>query len=110
MALNGTGALKDCPARRCKCQSLGQRRQAGWQRRPARQVTTMGLFGLGIPELAIIAGVATLLFGPSKLPGLGKELGKTVKSFQGAAKEFETELKKASEEAKTLPEDDNKRQ
>lgn len=24
--------------------------------------------------------------GPSKLPGLGKELGKTVKSFQGAAK------------------------
>ena len=32
----------------------------------------------------------------SKLPELGKGLGKTVKSFQSAAKEFETELKAAA--------------
>lgn len=56
----------------------------------------MGLFGLGVPELAVIAGVAALLFGPSKLPELGKGLGKTVKSFQVAAKEFEEELKTAA--------------
>lgn len=31
--------------------------------------------------------------GPSKLPELGKGLGKTAKSFQSAAKEFEKELK-----------------
>lgn len=31
--------------------------------------------------------------GPSKLPELGKGLGKTAKSFQTAAKEFEKELK-----------------
>jgi Sec-independent protein translocase protein TatA len=36
--------------------------------------------------------------GPSKLPSLGKELGKTAKSFQTAAKEFEKELKSAAEE------------
>eukprot|EP00191_Tetraselmis_sp_GSL018_P021296 CAMPEP_0177594654 /NCGR_PEP_ID=MMETSP0419_2-20121207/9900_1 /TAXON_ID=582737 /ORGANISM="Tetraselmis sp., Strain GSL018" /LENGTH=96 /DNA_ID=CAMNT_0019085985 /DNA_START=203 /DNA_END=493 /DNA_ORIENTATION=- len=53
----------------------------------------MGLFGLGFPEVAVIAGVAAVLFGPSKLPELGKGLGKTVKSFQSAAKEFEQELK-----------------
>lgn len=29
----------------------------------ARQVTVMGLFGLGVPELAVIAGVAALIFG-----------------------------------------------
>lgn len=29
----------------------------------ARQVTTMGLFGLGVPELAVIAGVAAVIFG-----------------------------------------------
>ena len=36
--------------------------------------------------------------GPSKLPSLGKELGKTAKSFQTAAKEFEKELKTGAEE------------
>jgi len=63
-----------------------------------RQVTRMGLFGLGVPEIAVIAGVAAVLFGPSKLPELGKGLGKTVKSFQTAAKEFETELKSGLDE------------
>ena len=66
--------------------------------RPRRVVACRGLFGLGLPELAVIAGVTALIFGPSKLPELGKGLGKTVKSFQTAAKEFETELKAAASE------------
>ena len=41
----------------------------------------------------------TITPGPSKLPSLGKELGKTAKSFQTAAKEFEKELKTGAEEA-----------
>ena len=53
-----------------------------------------GLFGLGLPEIVVIGGVTALLFGPSKLPELGKSLGKTVKSFQSAANEFNEELKK----------------
>jgi TatA/E family protein of Tat protein translocase len=56
-----------------------------------------GLFGLGIPELAVIAGVAALIFGPSKLPELGKAAGETAKSFQNAAKEFNKELKKGQD-------------
>ncbi|KAL3685107.1 hypothetical protein R1sor_003129 [Riccia sorocarpa] len=62
-------------------------------RRGSQNLVVRGLFGLGVPELVVIAGVAAILFGPKKLPEIGKSLGKTVKSFQQAAKEFESEIK-----------------
>lgn len=68
------------------------------QQQQQRGIVCQGLFGLGLPEIAVIAGVAALVFGPSKLPELGKGLGKTVKSFQTAAKEFKTELEQAASE------------
>jgi len=46
----------------------------------------------------VIGGITVLLFGPSKIPELGKTLGKTAKSFQGAAEEFKAELKSGMEE------------
>ncbi|KAJ4877722.1 hypothetical protein Rs2_42740 [Raphanus sativus] len=67
--------------------------------RPRKALTCNALFGLGVPELAVIAGVAALLFGPKKLPEIGKSIGKTVKSFQQAAKEFESELKTEPEDS-----------
>ncbi|KAL0847416.1 hypothetical protein Bca101_020662 [Brassica carinata] len=64
-----------------------------------KRLTCNALFGLGVPELAVIAGVAALLFGPKKLPEIGKSIGKTVKSFQQAAKGFESELKTEPEDS-----------
>jgi sec-independent protein translocase protein TatA len=47
------------------------------------------LFGgkLGLPELAILALIALLFFGPSKLADLGKGLGEGIRNFKGAIKE-----------------------
>ena len=55
----------------------------------------MNVFGIGLPEMAVIGAVALLVFGPKRLPELGRTLGKTLKGFQSASKEFEREINKA---------------
>jgi sec-independent protein translocase protein TatA len=40
------------------------------------------MFGLGWPEIAIILGVAVLIFGPKKIPEFGSALGKTLRGFK----------------------------
>ena len=54
----------------------------------------MNIFGVGLPEIAVIAALALVVFGPKKLPELGRSLGKTIKSLQKASSEFEDELKR----------------
>ena len=59
------------------------------------------MFGLGWPEVGIIAIVAVLIFGPKKIPELGSALGKTLRGFK-------EELKGDTEEDATLESDPNK--
>jgi TatA/E family protein of Tat protein translocase len=40
------------------------------------------MFGIGMPELVIVLLVAFLLFGPQKLPELGRSIGKALKGFR----------------------------
>lgn len=45
------------------------------------------MFGLGVPELMIILVIALVLFGPSKLPSLGKSLGEAIRGFKKGVEE-----------------------
>ena len=63
----------------------------------------MNIFGIGLPEMAVIGAVALLVFGPKRLPEFGRTLGKTLKGFQTASKEFEREISKVMAEPEDLP-------
>lgn len=42
---------------------------------------------IGLPELIIILVMALIIFGPGKLPEVGKSLGKTIREFRNSTKE-----------------------
>mmetsp|Transcript_16044 Transcript_16044/g.36423 ORF Transcript_16044/g.36423 Transcript_16044/m.36423 type:complete len:142 (-) Transcript_16044:180-605(-) len=48
----------------------------------------MGLFGLGTPELAIIAGVAMVILGPDQLKKMAKDIGKVSAELKQVPEEF----------------------
>lgn len=58
----------------------------------------MNVFGIGLPEMALILVIALLVFGPKKLPEIGRSLGKAIRGFQDASREFESEFKREAEQ------------
>ena len=47
-------------------------------------------------HLLLVFGIALLVFGPKKLPELGKGIGEGIRSFKSAMKESETSPEKTS--------------
>jgi Tat protein translocase TatB subunit len=57
------------------------------------------MFGIGMPELLVILGLALLLIGPKKLPQLAKSLGKTMGELRKATDDIKDTI---SEEIKPI--------
>ncbi len=57
------------------------------------------MFGIGMQELLVILLICLLIFGASKLPEIGKALGRTVHEFKKGLKE--TDSGDAGEEKKS---------
>lgn len=49
--------------------------------------------GLGVPELILLLVLALILFGPGKLPDIGRSLGKAINEFKEASREITREYR-----------------
>lgn len=62
------------------------------------------MFGLGAQEMVVIAVVFLIVFGPSKLPQMARDVGKFMAQARGAIDEFKSELTlEESEEKEKRP-------
>jgi len=66
------------------------------------------MFGnIGFPELLIILAIALLIFGPKKLPEVGKSIGKAVREFRRTSDEIKDRIEEEirASEFKDIKED-----
>ena len=86
--------------------------RAGASRMPVGSVR-MGLFGLGAPELAVIAAVALFILGPEQMKKMAKDVGKISAELKQVPEEFSkgmevgnAELEAKKKDAPALESDD----
>ena len=51
------------------------------------------MFGIGLPELAVIMVVAVIVFGPDKLPDLARQAGRLVRQLRSLADSAQDQLR-----------------
>ncbi|ORU01453.1 Twin-arginine translocation protein TatA [Anaerovibrio sp. JC8] len=68
------------------------------------------MFGIGVPELIIILIIGLIVFGPGKLPEVGRTLGKTIREFRKVSNGImdDEPTPKATKETKTVDSEQNK--
>jgi TatA/E family protein of Tat protein translocase len=60
----------------------------------------MDIFGLGPMEILLILIIGLLIFGPEKLPKIGRDLGRAFRAFRKASSDLTNEVTKELEAEK----------
>ena len=61
------------------------------------------MFGIGIPELILILIVGLIVFGPGKLPEVGRAVGKGLREFRKASSALQAALDEPPSPKETAP-------
>ncbi len=56
------------------------------------------MFRFGMGELVVVLLIVLVLFGASKVPEIGRSLGKAIKEFKKAGKEIKDDIEDVSKE------------
>ena len=72
------------------------------QRKSLASVQTMGLFGLGPAEIAVILVAGAFVLGPQKLAELGKDAGKIAGELKEVPKEFQKGMEEGEATAQAI--------
>ena len=59
---------------------------------------------LGMPEMIFIFLLALIIFGPRKLPEIGRQLGRAMSEFKRASAEFQSQLEEEIRQMETIEE------
>lgn len=59
--------------------------------------------GLGVPELVLLLVLALIIFGPGKLPDIGRSLGRAINEFKDASRDITGGYREEPPKAETLP-------
>ncbi|NIQ38539.1 MAG: twin-arginine translocase subunit TatB [Proteobacteria bacterium] len=60
------------------------------------------MFGIGMPELLVILGLALIILGPKKLPDLAKGIGRAMREFKRATEDMRESLQEETRELEEL--------
>jgi TatA/E family protein of Tat protein translocase len=73
---------------------------------PDRTTQYYGDMNLGFTEMAFIFFIALIIFGPKKLPQIGRQLGNALNEFKRASNEFKAQIESEINNLETEPAND----
>lgn len=60
-----------------------------------------GLANIGMPEMLVVLAIVLIIFGPKKLPSLGRAIGKSIQEFRGGMKDLGSVLDEETDASDT---------